>query len=170
MVIETSTSADERADLPNDHRAGLQNGDLDSLEAFVAHDIVEHQEGATSGIDGLRTPHHGPAHPGLGPAPRDRGHRNIGRHRVVPHPCDRHQRRADVGPPADRAPVRHHRHGRHANCRRPDGRALGRRRPAGGPQADRAMGGDAEFRFDSAKPDARCRLPTYNEDQTDLVR
>ena len=33
---------------------GFNNGDLDGLEEFVADDIVEHQEGAKSGIDGLR--------------------------------------------------------------------------------------------------------------------
>ena len=33
---------------------GFNNGDLDGLDAFVAHDCVEHQEGSTSGIDGLR--------------------------------------------------------------------------------------------------------------------
>jgi predicted ester cyclase len=33
---------------------GFNNGDLEGLDAFVAADIIEHQDGATSGIDGLR--------------------------------------------------------------------------------------------------------------------
>jgi predicted ester cyclase len=33
---------------------GFNNGDLDGLDAFVAADMVEHQDGATSGIEGLR--------------------------------------------------------------------------------------------------------------------
>ena len=32
---------------------GFNNGDLEGLDAFVATDIIEHQDGATSGIDGL---------------------------------------------------------------------------------------------------------------------
>ena len=33
---------------------GFNKGDFDGLEAIVAPDIIEHQDGATSGIDGLR--------------------------------------------------------------------------------------------------------------------
>jgi predicted ester cyclase len=33
---------------------GFNHGDLEGLDAFVASDIIEHQDGATSGIDGLR--------------------------------------------------------------------------------------------------------------------
>jgi predicted ester cyclase len=55
MVIETSTSATNEQICRAIIERAFNNGDLDSLEAFVAHDIVEHQEGATSGIDGLRT-------------------------------------------------------------------------------------------------------------------
>jgi predicted ester cyclase len=33
---------------------GFNHGDLAALDAFVAPDIIEHQDGATSGIDGLR--------------------------------------------------------------------------------------------------------------------
>ena len=33
---------------------GFNNGDLGGLDAVVAADIIEHQDGATSGIDGLR--------------------------------------------------------------------------------------------------------------------
>ena len=34
---------------------GFNHGDFDGLDAVVAPDIIEHQEGATSGIDGLRS-------------------------------------------------------------------------------------------------------------------
>ena len=54
MAIETTTTETidqiSRAVIER----GFNKGDLDGLEAFVAHDIVEHQDGATSGIDGLR--------------------------------------------------------------------------------------------------------------------
>ena len=54
MTIETITRPHERAD----HRAlierGFNHGDFDGLDAFVAPDMIEHQEGAASGIDGLR--------------------------------------------------------------------------------------------------------------------
>ena len=33
---------------------GFNDGDLEGLEDVVAPDIIEHQDGATSGIDGLR--------------------------------------------------------------------------------------------------------------------
>jgi predicted ester cyclase len=33
---------------------GFNHADLAALDAFVAPDIIEHQDGATSGIDGLR--------------------------------------------------------------------------------------------------------------------
>lgn len=33
---------------------GFNHGELDGLDAVVAPDIIEHQDGSTSGIDGLR--------------------------------------------------------------------------------------------------------------------
>ena len=54
MAIETSTTETNEQICRAVIERGLNNGDLDGLDAFVAHDIVEHQEGATSGIDGLR--------------------------------------------------------------------------------------------------------------------
>jgi predicted ester cyclase len=55
MAIETTTSATNEQICRAIIEQGFNKGDLDCLEAFVAHDIIEHQEGATSGIDGLRT-------------------------------------------------------------------------------------------------------------------
>ena len=54
MTIETSTTQTNEQICRAVIERGFNNGDLDGLEAFVAHDIVEHQEGSTSGIDGLR--------------------------------------------------------------------------------------------------------------------
>ena len=158
MTTETSTTETNEQICRAVIERGFNNGDLDGLEAFVAHDIVEHQEGATSGIDGLRALITELRDLVLGPAPRDPGHRDLGRHRVVPHPCDRHQRRPDVGSSGDRPPDRHHRHGRHARRRRPHGRALGRRRSAGGPQADRRDGRRWRRRSGSADPPTGPRL------------
>ncbi len=54
MTIETSTASTNEQICRDLIERGFNNGDLDSLEGLVAHDIVEHQEGSTSGIDGLR--------------------------------------------------------------------------------------------------------------------
>ena len=55
MTIETPTTMSNEQICRAIIERGFNNGDLDGLEEFVAHDIVEHQEGSTSGIDGLRT-------------------------------------------------------------------------------------------------------------------
>ncbi len=54
MTIETSTTETIEQISRAVIERGFNNGDLDGLEAFVAPDMVEHQHGATSGIDGLR--------------------------------------------------------------------------------------------------------------------
>ena len=55
MTTETTTTAATNEQICRALiERGFNNGELDGLEAFVAHDIVEHQEGSTSGIDGLR--------------------------------------------------------------------------------------------------------------------
>ncbi len=54
MAIETSTAKTNEQICRAVIERGFNNGDLDGLDAFVAHDIVEHQEGSASGIDGLR--------------------------------------------------------------------------------------------------------------------
>jgi predicted ester cyclase len=54
MATETSTTETVDQICRAVIERGFNNGDLDGLEAYVAHDIVEHQEGATSGLDGLR--------------------------------------------------------------------------------------------------------------------
>jgi predicted ester cyclase len=54
MTTETSTTETSEQICRALIERGFNNGDVDGLEAFVAHDIIEHQEGATSGIDGLR--------------------------------------------------------------------------------------------------------------------
>ncbi len=54
MTIETTTTETIEQIAQALIERGFNNGDLDGLEAFVAHDIVEHQDGATYGIDGLR--------------------------------------------------------------------------------------------------------------------
>src|SRR4029079_1402235 len=54
MTIETPTTASNEQICRAIIERGFNDGDLDGLEEFVAHDIVEHQEGSTSGIDGLR--------------------------------------------------------------------------------------------------------------------
>ena len=54
MTIETPTTETIEQICRAVIERGFNSGDLDGLDAFVAHDIVEHQDGATSGIDGLR--------------------------------------------------------------------------------------------------------------------
>ncbi len=54
MAIETSTTETNEQICRALIERGFNNGDLDCLEELVAHDSVEHQEGSTSGIDGLR--------------------------------------------------------------------------------------------------------------------
>ncbi len=54
MTIETSTAATNEQICRAVIERGFNNGDLDALEGLVAHGIVEHQEGSTSGLDGLR--------------------------------------------------------------------------------------------------------------------
>ena len=54
MAIETTTTEMNEQICRALIERGFNNGELDVLEEFVAHDIVEHQEGSTSGIDGLR--------------------------------------------------------------------------------------------------------------------
>ena len=54
MTIETTTTETIEQICRALIERGFNNGELDVLEEFVAHDIVEHQEGSTSGIDGLR--------------------------------------------------------------------------------------------------------------------
>ena len=53
MTMDTSTQTNEQICRALIER-GFNNGELDGLDAIVADDIVEHQEGSTSGIDGLR--------------------------------------------------------------------------------------------------------------------
>jgi len=55
MTTETSTTETNEQICRALIERGFNNGDLDALEGIVAHDSVEHQEGSTSGIDGLRT-------------------------------------------------------------------------------------------------------------------
>src|SRR6476659_11393891 len=55
MTVETTMGETAQQILHAVIERGFNHGDLDGLEAVVAPDIVEHQEGATSGIDGLRT-------------------------------------------------------------------------------------------------------------------
>jgi predicted ester cyclase len=54
MTTETSTTQTNEQVCRAIIERGFNNGDLDSLDAFVAQDAVEHQDGSTSGIDGLR--------------------------------------------------------------------------------------------------------------------
>ena len=54
MTIETTTTMTNEQICRALIERGFNNGELDVLEEFVAHDSVEHQEGATSGIDGVR--------------------------------------------------------------------------------------------------------------------
>ena len=54
MTIETTTTETIEQICRAVIERGFNNGDLDGLEEYVADDIVEHQDGATSGIDGLR--------------------------------------------------------------------------------------------------------------------
>ena len=54
MTTETTASTTNEQICRAVIESGFNDGDLDGLEAYVAHDIVEHQEGASSGIDGLR--------------------------------------------------------------------------------------------------------------------
>jgi predicted ester cyclase len=54
MTIETTTTDTAEQISRAVIERGFNNGDLEGLDAFVAHDIIEHQDGATSGIDGLR--------------------------------------------------------------------------------------------------------------------
>jgi len=54
MTIETTTSDTVEQISRAVIERGFNNGDFDGLEALVAPDMIEHQDGATSGIDGLR--------------------------------------------------------------------------------------------------------------------
>jgi predicted ester cyclase len=54
MTIETTTTDSVEQICRAIIERGFNNGDLEGLDAFVASDIIEHQDGATSGIDGLR--------------------------------------------------------------------------------------------------------------------
>jgi predicted ester cyclase len=54
MAIETTATETNEQICRALIERGFNNGELDVLEEFVAHDIVEHQDGSTSGIDGLR--------------------------------------------------------------------------------------------------------------------
>jgi predicted ester cyclase len=54
MTIETTTAETVEQISRAIIERGFNHGDLDGLEAFVAPDMVEHQDGATSGIEGLR--------------------------------------------------------------------------------------------------------------------
>ena len=54
MTTETSTTARNEQVCRAVIERGFNDGDLDALDAFVAPDSVEHQEGSASGIAGLR--------------------------------------------------------------------------------------------------------------------
>ena len=54
MTVETTTSQSVEQISRAVIERGFNNGDLEGLDAVVAPDIIEHQDGATSGIDGLR--------------------------------------------------------------------------------------------------------------------
>ena len=54
MTIETTMSEAAEQILHAVIERGFNHGDFDGLEAVIAADFVEHQDGATSGIDGLR--------------------------------------------------------------------------------------------------------------------
>ena len=54
MSIETTMDATVEQIFRALIERGFNNGDLDGLDDVVAPDIIEHQDGTTSGIDGLR--------------------------------------------------------------------------------------------------------------------
>jgi predicted ester cyclase len=54
MTIETTATDSVEQICRAVIERGFNNGDLEGLDALVATDIIEHQDGATSGIDGLR--------------------------------------------------------------------------------------------------------------------
>ena len=54
MTTEMSTTDDVEQITRAVIQRGFNNGDLEGLDAVVARDMVEHQDGATSGIVGLR--------------------------------------------------------------------------------------------------------------------
>jgi predicted ester cyclase len=54
MTVETTTSETIEQISRAIIERGFNHGDLGGLEAVVASDMIEHQDGATSGIDGLR--------------------------------------------------------------------------------------------------------------------
>ena len=54
MTVEATTSETIEQISRAVIERGFNHGDFDGLEAVVAPDMVEHQDGATSGIDGLR--------------------------------------------------------------------------------------------------------------------
>ena len=54
MTVETTTTDSVEQISRAVIERGFNNGDLEGLDAFVAPDFIEHQDGATSGIDGLR--------------------------------------------------------------------------------------------------------------------
>ena len=54
MTTETSTTQANEQICRAIIERGFNDGDLDGIEALVAHDAIEHQEGSTSGFDGLR--------------------------------------------------------------------------------------------------------------------
>jgi predicted ester cyclase len=54
MTIETTTTDSVEEICRAVIERGFNQGDLEGLDAFVAADIIEHQDGAGSGIDGLR--------------------------------------------------------------------------------------------------------------------
>ncbi|HEV8401569.1 MAG TPA: ester cyclase [Candidatus Limnocylindrales bacterium] len=54
MTVETTMTETNEQICRTIIERGFNDGDLDGLDAFVAADIIEHQDGAASGIDGLR--------------------------------------------------------------------------------------------------------------------
>ena len=54
MTTEISTTEDVEQITRAVIERGFNHGDLSGLDAVVAPDFIEHQDGATSGIDGLR--------------------------------------------------------------------------------------------------------------------
>jgi len=54
MTTEMSTTEDVERITRAVIERGFNSGDLSGLDAVVAPDFIEHQDGATSGIDGLR--------------------------------------------------------------------------------------------------------------------
>jgi predicted ester cyclase len=54
MTVETPTSETIEQISRAVIERGFNHGDLEGLDAVVAPDMIEHQDGATSGIEGLR--------------------------------------------------------------------------------------------------------------------